>query len=815
LPGPKVFVSYSHRDGKALEQLQRFLRPLEREGLLAAWADTRLQGGDDWAHEIDEALDVATVAVLLISQDFLASDFIVKQELPHILEREATGLLTVLPVFLGSSQVKTLGFPDPRPGGRGKVFLTRFQGYGTPDKPLADRTWSERDKIYLQLSERLRALAGLAPAVPTPGPAPVGTPSVQEPSGPARVYELTVQLENRKEDLLVTCHLPGLEPIASATVAWEEVRRRIDPIHEALDDDGNLKLLAHVGGSPGGWGQHLFDVLFGGPERWEPIFRAVFGRPAGLRPSPTFGPVRLRVLAEDSRLSGLPWRLTAWQGQPLVDHGWLFTTTRSVDPEDDLQTTAPSTVLVVAPRLAGNGGGPHDPEHVRAVLDVLEKVWPTGRDPGYVQVARTRAEIAQGLRGLRPHMVYFYGRGAAAGGRPGLLLEGPQGAEPLALAELLQLFTSAGHTPAVVYLNTEGLNEGSGANPSPTPDRILGTDVPLLLWRRRPEWSVDSSTAALQWLLRWLGQGEDPVTAFHQIHRATLASCEACAVAIHSNYRTWRTATYQGTGQRHYPLLRLDRDRPKAQMRKHLEELVRSSSRRVMALVSYAASGNALEFLWEQIRHDLEGSALARLVEIRWLSLQVPAGQPRLRHDLEEELKLQLEAEPNEPVTYLLRRRSPRAVGPHRRPVLWLNWTGLASNQMEAWLQFSSEFLASHCPTDLHIVSYAALEVPLAGHKRFSGKLQELRKQPWCRSPAFKLTELPPLEEVAESDLLDFLEEPDNSSCDPGIQQEVAERIIAQTGGAFAETIALLEEAESGSWYDLLARLRNEQETDR
>jgi hypothetical protein len=63
VPGPKVFVSYSHRDGKALDQLQRFLRPLEREGLLAAWADTGLHGGGDWRREIDRVLAEATVAV--------------------------------------------------------------------------------------------------------------------------------------------------------------------------------------------------------------------------------------------------------------------------------------------------------------------------------------------------------------------------------------------------------------------------------------------------------------------------------------------------------------------------------------------------------------------------------------------------------------------------------------------------------------------------------------------------------------------------------------------------------------------------------
>lgn len=66
MPSPKVFVSYSHRDSEALEQLRRFLHTLEREGLLAVWMDTGLQAGDDWKRKIDQALAEATVAVLLI-----------------------------------------------------------------------------------------------------------------------------------------------------------------------------------------------------------------------------------------------------------------------------------------------------------------------------------------------------------------------------------------------------------------------------------------------------------------------------------------------------------------------------------------------------------------------------------------------------------------------------------------------------------------------------------------------------------------------------------------------------------------------------
>lgn len=800
MPGPKVFVSYSHRNAKALEQLLRFLRPLESEGLLAAWADTVLQGGHDWDRKIDEALAEATVAILLVSQDFLDSSFITKQEVPRLLEREAAGHLTVIPVFLSPSLAGEIGFDDPRSGGQRKLFLTKFQGCGSPDKPLSDLEWSKRERIYRDLARQIQSLAGTGHSPGAPAPATVS-------SSPARAYELTVQLEVQGETLLVTYHLPGSEPIGSATIPWAEVERRIKPLHQTLDQVNNRTLLPYLG-SRDGWGDVLFEILFGPVERWEPILRIVLGRPAGPRPNPTLEPVRLRIHTQDSRLSGLPWRLTSWERQTLLDCGWTFTTTQALDPEEDPFTTAPANVLVVAPETASADGGSHQPEHWRAVLDVLAKAWPTGRDPGYVQVACTRGELEQGLRGLRPAILYIYGRGTVDGGSPGLFLEGS--AAPLALADLRRLFETAGHTPAVMYLNTEGLTHAGG---EATPDQIFGAQVPLLFWRRRPEWSADSTTAAIQWLHRWLVQGEDPVAAFHRIQQDTgRTSCEACTLAIHSNYRTWKTAIYQTGPRRRYPLLRLDRNHQKSLVRKHLEELVRSGSRRVIALIPYSAPGNSMPDLWEQLRHDLELS-LSHLAEIQWLRLQLPAVRPSFRRDLEEELKLQLGAGPNEPVPALLRRHAPRAVGPGRKPVLWLTWnstgTRLAAEPLTDWLRFSSEFLVAHCPDDLRLVSFLPQEVPAEEHDDFARRLQEQRLQHWI--PTFRLSEFPPLGKVAEFDLLDFLEEPKNSSCDANIQREVAARIIAKTGGAFEATVALLQEAEAGSWYDLLATLRAEQ----
>jgi len=98
-----VFVSYSHRDKKWLQRLQVHLKPLVRAGDIELWDDTRIQPGADGKAQIDRALATARVAVLLVSADFLASDFVQDQELPVLLEAAERRGTRILPVILSHS----------------------------------------------------------------------------------------------------------------------------------------------------------------------------------------------------------------------------------------------------------------------------------------------------------------------------------------------------------------------------------------------------------------------------------------------------------------------------------------------------------------------------------------------------------------------------------------------------------------------------------------------------------------------------------------------------------------------------------------
>jgi hypothetical protein len=98
--GIKLFCSYSHRDEPIRNELAKHLKLLERQGLVRSWDDRQIGAGDLWKQEIDRNLQEADIILLLISADFLASDYCFDIEMKTALERHTAGDALVIPIIL-------------------------------------------------------------------------------------------------------------------------------------------------------------------------------------------------------------------------------------------------------------------------------------------------------------------------------------------------------------------------------------------------------------------------------------------------------------------------------------------------------------------------------------------------------------------------------------------------------------------------------------------------------------------------------------------------------------------------------------------
>jgi hypothetical protein len=137
-----VFVSYSHKDKKWLDELKVQLKPLVRERRVRLWADTDIQAGL-WPDQIRDAIASMKVAVLLVSPEFLASDFIAANELPPILRKVKREGALVLPVLVRPSLFER------------ERKLSRFQSVNPPSKTLIEMTPAQRARLWVKLTEQI------------------------------------------------------------------------------------------------------------------------------------------------------------------------------------------------------------------------------------------------------------------------------------------------------------------------------------------------------------------------------------------------------------------------------------------------------------------------------------------------------------------------------------------------------------------------------------------------------------------------------------------------------------------------------------
>ena len=95
----KAFISYSHKDEWALDDLHKHLAMLRREGKLSEWYDRDILVGSDINDEIQLNLDSSDIFIALVSPDFLASDYCINKEMTSALEMHESGKISIVPII--------------------------------------------------------------------------------------------------------------------------------------------------------------------------------------------------------------------------------------------------------------------------------------------------------------------------------------------------------------------------------------------------------------------------------------------------------------------------------------------------------------------------------------------------------------------------------------------------------------------------------------------------------------------------------------------------------------------------------------------
>jgi TIR domain len=136
-----VVVSYSHKDEAFRQQLETALKPLVREGLISLWSDHRINAGSEIDHEIQLQLKKADVILLLVSPDFLNSDYCYCIEMELAIDRHNNDLSVVIPIILRHSDWT-------------KTPFSGLKALPNDGKPVF--SWSDRDEAWLFVIKGIR-----------------------------------------------------------------------------------------------------------------------------------------------------------------------------------------------------------------------------------------------------------------------------------------------------------------------------------------------------------------------------------------------------------------------------------------------------------------------------------------------------------------------------------------------------------------------------------------------------------------------------------------------------------------------------------
>jgi len=144
----RAFISYSHHDADALKRLHVHLSSLRREGRIEEWFDREILAGDVIDAEISKELEAADLFLLLVSPDFIASDYCVEREMQLALQRHEAGEARVVPIIVEPCDWMSM------------QSLRRLKALPEDAVPISD--WANANTAYLNIVQELRRITDMS-----------------------------------------------------------------------------------------------------------------------------------------------------------------------------------------------------------------------------------------------------------------------------------------------------------------------------------------------------------------------------------------------------------------------------------------------------------------------------------------------------------------------------------------------------------------------------------------------------------------------------------------------------------------------------
>src|SRR6266567_1438937 len=215
----KIFYSYARLDKRLRDELEKHLEPLKRSGQIITWYDREIQPGNDWEHEIKNQLDTADIILLLLSPNFVSSNYCYGQEMQQALERQKRGDVCIIPIVL-------------RPVSWQELPIGNLQALPSDGKPVS--TWRHRGEAFEDI---VRGISQVVSAFQR-----LRTSQDAEREEEKKTSSQAQQLSLFTNELLAKMNIAGRTPLM-ALYGYLELLART---HERLDAQGRSRILSRA-----------------------------------------------------------------------------------------------------------------------------------------------------------------------------------------------------------------------------------------------------------------------------------------------------------------------------------------------------------------------------------------------------------------------------------------------------------------------------------------------------------------------------------------------------------------------------------------
>ena len=203
----RVFYSYAHEDERLRQKLETHLSGLERRGMIQEWHDHKITAGRGWERAIEEQLEAAHIILLLVSADFVASDYCYGKELRRALERDAAGEARVIPIIV-------------RPVDWEGVPFRHLQALPRGARPVT--SWANQDEAWADVASGIRkAIEELTSGDERPVRPPPTSPPIVPDAGDQPLPPERVQIRSARVGLDALIELMEAPEVRAAVVAFQ------------------------------------------------------------------------------------------------------------------------------------------------------------------------------------------------------------------------------------------------------------------------------------------------------------------------------------------------------------------------------------------------------------------------------------------------------------------------------------------------------------------------------------------------------------------------------------------------------------------